>query len=86
MRGVRNGRSNAYVEAMNGLLQQVEQAARGFRTVKNFVAIVYHRMSKLKNLQLNPMQPARRCHSKRHRASNWHERTASPHRHFILGD
>jgi transposase len=31
-------RGNAYVEAMNGMLQQVKRAACGFRTVKNFVA------------------------------------------------
>ena len=43
---------------MNGMLQQVKRAARGFRTVKNFIAIAYLRMSKLKNLPQNPMQPA----------------------------
>ena len=51
-------RPNAYVEAMNGMLQQTKRAARGFRTVKNFVAIAYLRMSKLKNLPRNPMQPS----------------------------
>ena len=58
VRGMLDGRSNAYVEAMNGMLQQVKRAARGFRTVKNFVAIAYLRMSKLKNLPANPLQPA----------------------------
>jgi transposase len=48
--GMLDGRSNAYVEAMNGMLQQTKTAARGFRTVKNFVAIAYLRMSKLKHL------------------------------------
>jgi hypothetical protein len=43
-------RSNAFVEAMNGLLQQAERAARGFRTSKNFIAIAYVPMSKLKPL------------------------------------
>ena len=38
------------VEAMNGLPQQTKRAARGFRTVANFVAIVYPRMAKLKEL------------------------------------
>ena len=33
------------------MLQRVKRAARGFRTVKNFVAIAYRRLSKLKNLQ-----------------------------------
>lgn len=40
VRGMLDGRSNAYVEAMNGMLQQTKRAARGFRTVKNFVAIL----------------------------------------------
>ena len=55
VRGMLDGRSNAYVEAMNGMLQQVKRAARGFRTLKNFVAIAYLRISKLKNLPTNPM-------------------------------
>lgn len=50
-----DGRSNAYVEAMNGMLQQTKAAARGFRTVRNFVAIAYLRMSKLTHLPSNPM-------------------------------
>lgn len=58
VRGMLDGRSNAYVEAMNGLLQQTKTAARGFRTVKNFVAIAYLRMSKLKHLPQNPLCPA----------------------------
>jgi hypothetical protein len=49
--GVVNGmlgkRTNAYVEAMNGLLQQVKRAARGFRTAKNFIAIAHLRMGLL---------------------------------------
>ncbi|MFM9437347.1 hypothetical protein ACFDR9_004434, partial [Janthinobacterium sp. CG_23.3] len=57
VRGMLDGRSNAYVEAMNGLLQQTKTAARGFRTVKNFVAIAYLRMSKLKHLPHNPLRP-----------------------------
>jgi len=44
VRGTLDGRSNAYVEAMKGMLQQDKRAARGFRTVKNFVAIAYLRM------------------------------------------
>jgi len=51
-------RSNAYVQAMNGLLQQAKRAARGFRTASNFIAIAYLRMSKLKHLPINPLQPA----------------------------
>jgi transposase len=58
VRGMLDGRSNAYVEAMNGLLQQAKTAARGFRTVQNFIAIAYLRMSKLKHLPLNPLTPA----------------------------
>jgi transposase len=58
VRGMLDGRSNAYVEAMNGLLQQTKTAARGFRTVKNFVAIAYLRMSKLQHLPQNPLRSA----------------------------
>ena len=57
VRGMLDGRSNAYVKAMNGLLQQTNTAARGFRTVKNFVAIAYLRMSKLKHLPQNLCDP-----------------------------
>lgn len=35
VRGMLDNRSNAYVEAMNGLLQQAKRAARGFRTASN---------------------------------------------------
>jgi len=58
VRGMLDKRSNAYVEAMNGLLQQAKRAARGFRTASNFIAIAYLRMSKLKHLPVNPLQPA----------------------------
>ena len=47
-------RSNAFVEAMNGLLQQAKRAARGFRTATNFIAIAYLRMSKLNHLPAHP--------------------------------
>ena len=53
-----DGRSNAFVEATNGLLHQTETAARGFRTVHNFLSIAYLRMSKLKHLPQNPLVPA----------------------------
>lgn len=52
------GRSNAYVEALNGQMQLTKRADRGFRTSKNFIAIAYLRMSKLKHLPRNPLQPA----------------------------
>ena len=58
VRGMLDGRSNAYVEAMNGLLQQAKTAARGFRTVRNFISIAYLRMAKLKDLPANPFVPA----------------------------
>ena len=58
VRGMLDNRSNAYVEAMNGLLQQAKRAARGFRTATYFISIAYLRMSKLKHLPSNPMQPA----------------------------
>ena len=57
VRGMLDGRSNAYVEAMNGLLQQTKTAARGFRAVRNFIAIAYLRMAKLKDLPVNPFAP-----------------------------
>lgn len=55
VRGLLDNRSNAYVEAMNGLLQQAKRAARGYRNVKTFIMIAYLRMSKLKDLPKNPM-------------------------------
>jgi len=58
VRGMLDNRSNAYVEAMNGLLQQAKRAARGFRTATNFISIAYLRMSKLKHLPSNPLVPA----------------------------
>jgi len=58
VRGMLDKRSNAYVEAMNGLLQQAKRAARGFRTASNFIPIAYLRMSKPKHLPVNPLQPA----------------------------
>jgi transposase len=54
VRGMTDHRSNAFVEAMNGLLQQAKRAARGFRTSTNFIAIAYLRMSKLKHLPAHP--------------------------------
>ena len=59
VRGMLDGRHNAYVEAMNGLLQQAKRAARGYRDVRNFIAIAYLRMSKLKHLPENPLIPAK---------------------------
>ena len=56
--GMLDGRSNAYAEAMNGLLQQTRTAARGFRNVENFISIAYLRMSKLKHLPVSPFVPA----------------------------
>lgn len=58
VRGMLDNRSNAYVEAMNGLLQQAKRAARGFRNVSYFISIAYLRMSKLKHLPANPLLSA----------------------------
>jgi len=58
VRGMLDHRSNAFVESMNGLLQQAKRAARGFRTAKSFIAVAYLRMSKLSNLPANPLTPA----------------------------
>ena len=56
--GMQQGRSNAFVEAMNGLMQNAKRAARGFRTSRNFIAIAYLRLSKLKHLPANPFGSA----------------------------
>ncbi|GIX25292.1 MAG: ISL3 family transposase ISMac21 [Caldimonas sp.] len=58
VRGMVDHRSNAFVEAMNGLLQQAKRAARGFRTSTNFIAVAYLRMSKLKHLPAHPFSLA----------------------------
>jgi transposase len=58
VRGMLDHRSNAFVEAMNGLMQQAKRAARGFRTATNFIAIAYLRLSKLTHLPANPMVAA----------------------------
>ncbi len=58
VRGMLDHRSNAFVEAMNGLMQQAKRAARGFRTAANFIAIAYLRMGKLTHLPSSPFVPA----------------------------
>ena len=51
-------RCNAFVEAMNGLMQQAKRAARGFRTAANFIAIAYLRLGKLTHLPASPIVQA----------------------------
>ena len=58
VRGMIDHRSNAFVEAMNRLLQQAKRAARGYRTAANFIAIAYLRMSRLNHLPASPFTPA----------------------------
>jgi len=58
VRGMLDNRSNAFVEAMNGLMQQAKRAARGFRTATNFINIAYLRLSKLTHLPPSPFVPA----------------------------
>jgi transposase len=58
VRGMLDHRSNAFVEAMNGLLQQAKRAARGYRTATNFIAIAYLRLGKLTHLPASPFSPA----------------------------
>lgn len=58
VRGMLDHRSNAFVEAMNGLLQQAKRAARGYRTSANFIAIAYLRLGKLTHLPASPFIPA----------------------------
>ena len=57
VRGMVDHRSNAFVDAMNGLLRQAKRAARGIRTSRNFIAIAYLRRSRLKHLA-SPLAPA----------------------------
>jgi transposase len=58
VRGMLDHRSNAFVESMNGQLQQAKRAARGYRTAKNFIAVAYLRLSRLKNLPDHPFSAA----------------------------
>lgn len=58
VRGMLDHRSNAFVEAMNGLMQQAKRAARGFRTATNFIAIAYLRLGKLTHLPSSPFVTA----------------------------
>ena len=58
VRGMLDNRSNAFVEAMNGLMQQAKRAARGFRTATNFINIAHLRLSKLTHLPASPFAPA----------------------------
>jgi transposase len=58
VRGMLDHRSNAFVESMNGQLQQAKRAARGYRTAANFIAIAYLRLSRLKNLPAHPFARA----------------------------
>jgi transposase len=51
-------RGNAFVESMNGQLQQAKRAARGYRTAKNLIAIAYLRLSRLKHLPAHPFSVA----------------------------
>ena len=58
VRGMLDNRSNAFVEAMNGLMQQAKRAARGFRTASHFINIAYLRLSKLTHLPQSPFASA----------------------------
>jgi transposase len=58
VRGMLDHRSNAFVEAMNGLMQQAKRAAKGFRTAAHFIAIAYLRLGKLTHLPSSPFAPA----------------------------
>lgn len=58
IRGMLDHRSNAFVESMNGQMQQAKRAARGYRTAKNFIVIAYLRLSRLKHLPAHPFAAA----------------------------
>ncbi len=49
--GILDHRSNAFVDAMNGQMQQAKRADRAFRTAANFIVIAYLRLGKLTHLQ-----------------------------------
>jgi transposase len=58
VRGMLDHRSKAFVEAMNGLMQQAKRAAKGFRTAVHFIAIAYLRPGKLTHWPSSPFVPA----------------------------
>jgi transposase len=58
VRGMLDHRSNAFVESMNGLMQQAKRAARGYRSAKTFITIAYLRLSRLKGLPDHPLKAA----------------------------
>lgn len=58
VRGMLEHRSNAFVESMNGLMQQAKRAARGYRTSTHFIAVAYLRLSRLKHLPAHPLHIA----------------------------
>lgn len=51
-------RSNAYVEAMNGILRQIRRAAQGLRIAAHFIAIAFLRTGTLAHLPSSPFVPA----------------------------
>lgn len=58
VRGMPENRSHAFVESMNGLMPQAQRAARGYRTSKNFLAVAYLRLPRLKHLPAHPFAAA----------------------------
>lgn len=57
VRGMVAHNANAFVEAMNCLLQQAKRAARGCSTSKNFIALAHLRMSELSHIPPSPCAP-----------------------------
>lgn len=57
VRGMLDHRSNVFVEAINGHMQQAKRVARGFKTAANFIAMAY-RLGKLTHLPASPFLPA----------------------------
>ena len=58
VRGMLDHRSSAFVEAMNGLMQQAKRAARRFRTAANFIAIAQLRLGELTHVPVSPFVAA----------------------------
>lgn len=56
VRAIASRRSNAFAEGLNSTIQAAKQRARGFKTAKHFIAIIYLIAARLKHLPASPMR------------------------------
>ena len=56
VRAIADRRSNAFAEGLNSLIQAAKQRARGFKTAKHLIAVIYLIAARLKHLPPNPMR------------------------------